>query len=51
MLLGGLMLISSGFASTVGLSPAEVFVPFLSVVGGLTVMGIIVSGGGPRSLL
>ena len=48
--LGGLMLISFGFASTMGLGPTEVLQPFLSVVGGLAVMGIVASSGGPRNL-
>jgi hypothetical protein len=48
--LGGLVLISLGFASSLGLQPTEAIVPLFAVVGGLAAIAAA-SGGGPRSLL
>gem|GEM_PF-1843751 len=48
--LGGILLISLGFASSVGLRPIEVLIPVAAVVGGLTVLTAM-SGSGPRAFM
>jgi hypothetical protein len=48
---GGLLLISFGLATSVGLQPGQALVPLLSVVGGLTALSTMMVGSGPRSLL
>jgi hypothetical protein len=48
---GGLVLISLGFASTVGLKPTELLLPLVSVVGGLAALTTMASDNGPRGLL
>jgi hypothetical protein len=48
--LGGLVLISLGFASSVGMNPSEALLPLFSVVGGLAVITVVTSRG-PRNLL
>jgi hypothetical protein len=49
---GGLTIISVGFASSVGLRPADALLPVLSVVGGLVALtAMMTSGSGPRGLL
>ncbi len=52
VLIGGLLLISLGFASSVGLKlgPIEVLVPLVVVVGGLTALTAM-SGSGPRAFM
>jgi len=47
--LGGLVLITVGFAASVGLRPAEVLPPLMAVVGSLSVM--TTAGSGPRAFL
>ena len=47
--LGGLILISLGFASSVGLKPVEAIIPLFAVVGGLAVLAV--AGSGPKTLL
>ena len=47
---GGLVLISLGFASSVGLRPVEILAPMVAVVGGLAVLTTMV-GTGPRAFL
>jgi hypothetical protein len=51
VLLGGLAVISFGFASSVGLRPTGAFLSLFSVIGGLAVMTLLASGSGPRRLL
>jgi hypothetical protein len=51
LFLGGLVLISMGFASSFGLQPTEAMVPLFAVVGALAVMTMAASGSGPKGLL
>ena len=48
--LGGLALISLGFASSVGLGSVEVLVPLIAVVGGLAALTSM-AGSGPRAFM
>jgi hypothetical protein len=48
--LGGLFLISLGFASSVGLKPVEALAPLAAVVGGLVVLTSF-AGSGPRAFM
>ena len=47
---GGLMLISLGLASSVGLQPAQALTPLMVVVGGLVALTTVV-GSGPRAFM
>jgi hypothetical protein len=51
LFLGGMLLISMGFASSVGLQPTEALVPVFAVVGALAVITMAASHSGPTSLL
>jgi hypothetical protein len=51
LFLGGMLLISMGFASSVGLQPTEALVPLFAVVGALAVITMAASHSGPTSLL
>lgn len=48
--LGGLLLISFGFASSLGMRPVEALIPLAAVVGGLTLLTTF-AGDGPRAFL
>jgi hypothetical protein len=51
LFLGGMLLISMGFASSFGLQPTEALVPLFAVVGALAVITMAASHSGPTSLL
>jgi hypothetical protein len=51
LFLGGMLLISMGFASSFGLQPTEALVPVFAVVGALAVIMMAASRSGPTSLL
>jgi hypothetical protein len=51
LFLGGMLLISMGFASSFGLRPTEAIVPLIAVVGALAVIVMAATSKGPTSLL
>jgi hypothetical protein len=51
LFLGGMLLISMGFASSFGLRPTEAIVPLIAVVGALAVITMAATSKGPTSLL
>jgi hypothetical protein len=51
LFLGGMLLISMGFASSFGLQPTEALVPLFAVVGALAVITMSGSGSGSKGLL
>ena len=51
LFLGGMLLISMGFASSVGLRPTEAIVTLIAVVGALAVITMTAWRSGPTSLL
>jgi len=48
---GGLLLISLGFASSVGMRPVQALVPLLAVAGSLAVLSMMSAGNGPRAFM
>ena len=50
LLLGGLVLISLGFAFSSGLNAVQALAPMIGVVGGLTVLSSMAAGG-PRAFM
>lgn len=48
--MGGLLLITLGLASSVGLRPAQALTPLIVVVGGLVALTTVV-GSGPRAFM